>query len=118
MSLLLSLKITQFEAVITGERAKKRLSIVFCEASIKNKESARQVAKRTTIFLIWARVLKTVWGQPHGGSNPSASAKTKAASIADVAFVVSENHTIRSGHNGGASKKTIEYRFLRSEYQK
>ena len=22
-------------------------------------------------------VLKTVWGQPHGGSNPSASAKTR-----------------------------------------
>lgn len=47
------------EAVITGERAKKRLSIVFCEASTKNKEKASRMVKLTTIFLVWARVLKT-----------------------------------------------------------
>ena len=38
--------------------------------------------------------MKTVWGQPHGGSNPSASAKTKAASIADAAFVLQEPHAL------------------------
>ena len=45
-----------------GGASKKRLSIVFCEASAKNKERAsdENVAQLTTIFLVWARVLKTV----------------------------------------------------------
>ena len=39
-------------------------------------------------------VLKTVWGQPHGGSNPSASAKTKST-ILHGAFCFDVGSTIK-----------------------
>ena len=46
-------------------------------------------------------VLKTVWGNTHGGSNPSASAIQKATSKTDVAFCISH---MRGGRN--RSKRT------------
>ena len=56
--------------------------------------SAREVKLRYTSLTEAYRsghneaVLKTVWGQPHGGSNPSASANAKAPNR--VPFCVAE----------------------------
>ena len=75
--------------------------------------AARRTGSPKNNFIFWGNnvdayrsghneaVLKTVWGNTHGGSNPSASAIQKATSKTDVAFCISH---MRGGRN--RSKRT------------
>ena len=64
-------------------------------------------------------VLKTVWGQPHGGSNPSASAKNQGTTNRGVLVFLSEEagqeksyakaHALVKVQNPSASKKEIYF---------